>query len=419
MANCTVIGLGKLGACLAAVLSDAGHTVCGVDLNPVVVDQIKRGVAPVHEPGLQMLMDAAPFQAFTDYPSALIGSDIAFVVVPTPSLPDGGFDDTLVRDAVAKVAAEIYHTGPTVVVVCSTVMPGTCNAIAETLPSEISLVYSPEFIAIGSVIDDMRNPDLVLIGTGDDGSITRDSRDEYGEFITMSVLEKTWRNQPHVALLSRTEAELAKIAVNSYVTMKISFANELAAICEAHEGVSARTITAAIGHDSRIGGKYLNPGTAFGGPCFPRDSKAYRAAARMAGVRGLLAIATDGVNTTVIERSYARAQEHPGPVAILGTSYKPGTHVIEQSAGVRLARRLLDTGRTVYTYDPGNNAVISTDYGATTIPLDDMDDANLCACVFVMTPWSLFEQFDARVPTQDCWGIVPLNDNVSVVGEGP
>lgn len=406
MAKCSVIGLGKLGTCLAAVLSDAGHKVLGVDVDPAVVDAVNHGVAPVSEPGLQELIDAAPFRAFTDYPSALVGSDIAFIVLPTPSRDDGSFDDTLVREAVAKVAAEIYHTGPTVIVICSTVMPGTCETIAPTLPAEMALVYSPEFIAIGSVIRDMRNPDLVLIGTEmEDG--------EYGNFITESVLEKVWENRPVIAELPWTDAELAKIAVNAYVTMKISFANELTDICGGYPGVSARRVCGAIGNDSRIGHKYLKPGTAFGGPCFPRDGRAFANAADRVDSDARLARATDQVNDDVIRRMMCWIeQQDAGTVAILGLTYKPLTCVTEESAGVRLAEALFAARCAVYAYDP-------TFKGESNLALlDAMDDANLCDVVLVLTPWNEFRTFDARRPTYDPWSIVPKNEHVHRPGEG-
>lgn len=413
MANCAVIGLGKLGACLAAVLSDAGHTVCGVDINPTTVELLNAGRAPVLEPGLQELLDRAPFGCTTRYPEALIGADIAFIVLPTPSTDDDRFDDTLVRQAVDRVAAEIYHTGPTVVVICSTVMPGTCADIAKSLPSEMQLVYSPEFIALGSVIRDMKNPDLVLIGTEEEDG-------EYGSFIASSVLEKVWESTPQVAEMPWTDAEIAKLAVNAYVTMKISFANSLAAICEGYPGASALRVSRAIGADSRIGKKYLAPGTSFGGPCFPRDSRAYRAAARDAGTDAGLALETDMENTRTLLRSLEWCPPK-GPIAILGMTYKANSHVTEESAGMRLAESLLHKGHQVYTYDPSDKhagAMVMMIGDQRTIPLAHLDDANQCAAVCVMTPWDEFATFDARVPTRDCWGIVPKNEFVKRVGEG-
>lgn len=403
MANVTVIGLGKLGACLAAVLSSSGHTVLGVDTSELTVALVDSGVAPVKEPGLQELMDAAPFRAFTDYRKALVGADVAFIVVPTPSRPDGGFDDSLVREAVAMAAQDVP-----IVVVCSTVMPGTCADIAKSLPKGVELIYSPEFIALGTVIHDMKNPDLVLVGFRPGGE---DAAHEVAHILSsISQSEFLFFGMPW------TDAELAKIAVNAYVTMKISFANNLAAICEGYEGTNAARISYAIGHDTRIGEKYLKPGTAFGGPCFPRDSRAYRRAATKAGKTAWLAVETDLENVREIVRALDWCPTS-GPVAILGLSYKPGTHITEESAGTRLARALLDRGQPVYTYDPEATDTISTDYGET-IPLDHVDDANNCAAVCVMTAWPEFAAFDARVPTRDCWGIVPRNALVHVVGEG-
>lgn len=405
MAHCAVIGLGKLGSCLAAVLASAGHDVRGVDTNVELVRDLNDGFAPVPEPGLQELIAETRFKCFSEYAPALKGADIAFIVLPTPSLEDGRFDDTLVREAVAKVNDEIYNDGPTVVVVCSTVMPGTCAGIAETLAAELHLVYSPEFIALGSVIADMRNPDLILIGHDAD-------EDGYGPFVAQTVLESIIDSHCEVHLMPWTDAEIAKLAINAYITMKISYANELTDICDGYEGVSARVVCSAVGADTRIGHKYLKPGTAFGGPCFPRDGRAFAAAADAVDSNARLARATDAVNMDVLQRAFEWAEgQDAGTVAILGLTYKPKTYVTEESAGVRLAEMFFASGISVYGYDPtfkgqGNLAI-----------LDNMDDANLCDVVLVLTPWREFAGFDARRPTYDPWAIVMENEHVYRPGE--
>lgn len=406
MANVCVIGLGKLGACLAAVLSNAGHNVVGVDTNDVVVTLLSSGVAPVQEPGLQELIDSHPFKVTQNYREGLIGSDIAFIVVPTPSLADGSFDDRFVREAMKQISAEV-KSGPKVAVVCSTVMPGTCRAITMNMPSQLSLVYSPEFIAIGSVIHDMRNPDLVLIG----------HEDEDAAKAVEDVLARVWSSTPQVRKMSFVNAELAKLAVNSYVTMKISFANELAAICEDYRYADARVVLDAIGQDTRIGPKYLKPGTAFGGPCFPRDNRAYRSAANVAGVNGTLARATDMVNVTTLQRAIDFVGDRER-VAILGLSYKTGTGLSEASAGLLLARSLLEEGKEVWTYDPKNSDIIFSPSGKHTNALSMADEANGMDVVLVMTPWDAFRNFKAAVPTYDCWGITQPSEQRRVVGVG-
>lgn len=403
MANCAVIGLGKLGACLAAVLSSSGHKVLGVDTNQVTVALVNSSVAPVKEPGLQALMDAAPYRASTEPRVALVGADMAFIVLPTPSRYDGSFDDTLVREAVLQAAYDCK-----IIVVCSTVMPGTCARIAAELPDGVELFYSPEFIALGTVIRDMKNPDLVLIGSNGGDSAAAD--------YVSKILRSIFDSYKYIAHMPWTDAELAKIAVNAYVTMKISFANNLAAICEGYNGASAARITEAIGTDTRIGHKYLNPGTAFGGPCFPRDSRAFRRAAAVAGKTAWLSVETDLENVREIVRLLQWCPTG-GPIAILGLTYKAGTSIVEESAGTRLAKALLDRGQPVYTYDPMVQATVESDFG-TSVSLEHLDDANNCIAVCVTTAAPEFADFDARVPTRDCWGVVPENEFVIRVGEG-
>ncbi len=222
--------------------------------------------------------------ATTDAADAVARTDVTFVIVPTPSGADGAFSNAHVIAAVRKIGAALrakrsYH----LVVITSTVMPGATGgpirealevAAGRTVGETIGLCYSPEFIALGSVIHDMLNPDFFLIGELDSRS---------GD-----MLERIYRamceNGAPVQRISFVNAELAKIAINTYVTTKISFANMLSDICDHLPGADAVAVTAALGHDSRIGDKYLMPALGYGGPCFPRDTVALASMTRRLGV---------------------------------------------------------------------------------------------------------------------------------------
>ena len=351
-----VVGLGKLGAPLAAVLASAGHEVFGVDRNPGFVADLNAGRAPVREPRLQEFIDRADgrLRALSKVGEAVEAADATMVIVPTPSGADGSFSNRFVLEAISEIGGALRgRDTPHLVNIVSTVMPGSCDGeIREALEaasgrqvgSGLSLCYNPEFIALGSVINDMLRPDLVLIGQSDEAG------GEALERIHRSYLE----NEPAVQRMSLINAEIAKISINAYVTMKISFANGLAEICEALPGADAAVVGAAVGKDRRIGGAYMRGALGFGGPCFPRDGRAFMRLADTVGGRANLAEATQAINDRQVARIISRMDRlaPEGPVAVLGLAYKPDTPVIEESQGVGIALGLAQQGRVVRVHDP-------------------------------------------------------------------
>jgi UDPglucose 6-dehydrogenase len=409
-----VVGLGKLGAPLAAVLASKGNEVLGIDLNPAAVQAINDGLAPVDEPGLQDLVSAsrASLRATTDV-AAAAEAELIILLVPTPSDERGAFVNDYLLAAIEEIGPALEARDEyQVVVVTSTTMPGSCdNEIRAALErtsgrrvgDSLGLCYSPEFIALGNVIQDMLTPDMVLIGQSDPRA---------GD-----VMERLYRgvceNDPPFRRMSLVNAELTKIAVNTYVTMKISYANALADICERLPGADVDTVTGAIGLDSRIGSKYLRGAIAYGGPCFPRDNKAFALTARELGADPVLAEATDTVNVAQTERlaRIVRARLEPGnAVGILGLSYKPDTAVVEESPGVALASALAGEGYEVSVYDPValegalrklGNAVLGANSAAELLERSDV--------VVIATPWPAFAELDPQregLIVIDCWGIL-------------
>src|SRR6266478_3868811 len=270
LSSVSVIGLGKLGTPMAVCFAARGFTVHAVDLNPQKVDAISRGVPPVHEPGLaELLADCRErITATKDIESAVIASDVTFIVVATPSEADGGFSLRYAVPSCESIGRALrtksaYH----LVVVTSTVMPGSMGGpIKSALESasgkqcgvDFGLCYNPEFIALGSVIHDMLHPDLVLIGEFD-----RKSGD-----ILVNLYDSLCESRPTIARMNFVNAELTKLSVNTFVTTKISYANMLAQVCEKLPGADVEAVTRAIGLDTRIGGKYLKGALGYGGPCF-------------------------------------------------------------------------------------------------------------------------------------------------------
>jgi UDPglucose 6-dehydrogenase len=410
-----VVGLGKLGAPLAAVLASKGNDVVGVDVNDKAVELVNGGRAPVEEPGLQELITASRDRlSATNDISAGADADASILLVPTPSNERGVFSNDYLLAAIEEVGRGLsdrshYH----VIVVGSTVMPGSCDgeiratlerASGRVVGETVGLCYSPEFIALGNVIRDMLEPDMVLLGTSDSHA---------GD-----VAERLYRgmvdNDPPLRRMSLVNAELTKIAVNTYVTMKISYANALADICERLPGADVDVVTDALGLDTRIGKKYLRGAIAYGGPCFPRDNKAFATLTRDLGAEPLLAEATDAVNVAQTDRLARIVQSQltdGGAVGILGLSYKPDTSVIEESAGVALGRILMQVGYNVHIYDPvATDAALAAlgdaAHGAASAK-DVLDQSDV---VVITTPWPEFADLplaDEGPVVIDCWGIVP------------
>src|SRR6185436_5002982 len=209
--------------------------------------------------------------------------------------------------------------------------------------------YNPEFIALGNVINGLLEPDMVLVG---------ESHAEYGEALE-AAYRKYNRNQPQIARMSIISAELTKISLNSYITMKISFTNQLRMIAEQFPKADIHAMLDALGSDSRIGKKYLRAGLSFGGPCFPRDNRLLAYAARQVGLQAPLAEASDETNELTKSRLAERARELApvgSTVLILGVSYKPDTYITEESAGLHLAQAMKQHGYRVLVHDFAANA---------------------------------------------------------------
>jgi len=353
----TVCGLGKLGTCVAACLAARGIDVFGIDIDRRKVESLRKGIAPVEEPRLQEMIESSGgrLNATSDFDEALATSQACFFVIPTPSLPDGSFSNDHLLKSLHEVASPVGQRGHGnfLFVINSTVTPGSCDGVVKPLLEQLlggkcgrdfGLCYNPEFIALGDVIRGLLEPDFVLIGESDPSAGNR-LKDLYSRLTT---------NGAPVERMSLASAELAKISLNCAVTMKISFANQLSAVCAKFPNADARAILKAIGRDRRIGHEYLKLGLGFGGPCFPRDNRLFQYTAESLGIAAPLARATDQVNDNVnmrlLETVLSRTRDGK-PVGVLGLAYKPFTSVIDCSPGVWLCQSLAERGHQVFAHD--------------------------------------------------------------------
>ena len=352
----SVCGLGKLGACIAATLAARGFDVVGVDIDREKVKNINEGRAPVDEPLLAETIQAghSRLRATVD-PRETVATDVTFFIPPSPSLPDGSFSNEFLLKAMQPVARAIKEAGKKnhLFVCSSTTTPGAVDSVLiPMLERELDGVcgrdfgfcYNPEFIALGDVINGLLEPDLVLIGESDPGS---------GAALDQLYVRYN-RNAPRIARMSIISAELTKISLNSYITMKISFTNQLRLIAARHPKADIHTILDALGNDSRIGKKYLRAGLSYGGPCFPRDNRLLAYTARQVGLEAPLAEASDRINERTKNELVEKVQQMARPgdtVAVLGVTYKPNTYITEEAAGLFLAQQLKRRGYRVLIHD--------------------------------------------------------------------
>ncbi|MBV9463774.1 MAG: nucleotide sugar dehydrogenase, partial [Verrucomicrobiae bacterium] len=352
----SIVGIGKLGLSMAGALASRGFQVTGVDVRRDVVEAVNRGECPLVETGLADLIceNQSRIRATTSIAKGVEASDATFIVVATPLKADQRFSNAYLEEAVKSIGQALQNkTEPHLVAVVCTVMPGTTENIVKPLLEKhagrkcgdrLMLAYNPEFIALGTVVRDFLNPDWVLVG--EDSPAAGDCLEAF--------YRKACKNNPPIRRMNPTNAEIAKLAQNCFVTMKISFANSLAAICEHVPNADARVVLDAISNDSRVGGKAIRPGLGFGGPCFPRDNVAFQSFATEFGMEAPLASAVQQINSTIPAHIMKRVRAHiqpPSTIAILGAAYKPNTDIVEESHAVILAQRLASAGFRVRISD--------------------------------------------------------------------
>lgn len=352
----SVIGLGKLGASMAAGFASREFSVIGYDINDNSVKDIQEGIAPVQETDLQKYISdfRDNITATSDMQKAIDASHISFVVIPTPSEENGSFSLSYARLAFKAIGKALknkndYH----VIVMTSTVLPGSTRGSlipilekesGKTCGVDFGVCYNPEFIALGSVIKDFLNPDFYLLGEFDKKS---------GDVLESVHMQVSNELSP-VKRMTIENAELAKVALNSYVTLKVSFANMLAEFCEKLPNGNVDDVSDALGMDTRIGRKYLTGGLGFAGPCFPRDNVALDFLGKELDIDTRLLSTNQDYNEELMPRYYDRVKQHikkGDRICVLGLAYKALSHIVEKSAGVSLCNVLSDQGHDVIAHD--------------------------------------------------------------------
>ena len=357
MNKVTVVGVGRLGICFALTLERAGYDVLGIDISPEYVQSINDKTLQSDEENVEnYLFTSTNFRATTNLQEGLEFSNMLYVVVATPSLPNGRYDHSQVEGLTDKLLAFGPQDNKNLIICCTT-MPGYCETLGTKMISYgYSVNYNPEFIAQGTILRDQAYPDMILIGESDE---------TVGSQI-QEMYEKMTLNEPSFHRMSRTEAEICKIGLNCFLTTKIAFANMVGDIAK-YSGVRPEPILKAIGSDTRVGSKYLGYGYGYGGPCFPRDNRAIAIFADDIGIDALISKASDNSNAQHLDYQIEIfKKDHPmeEPVEFDYVTYKPSSVILEESQQLLFAKKLVDHGyKVIINERPCVIASVKEQYG--------------------------------------------------------
>ena len=342
----TLIGVGRLGVCTAMVFEQGGYEVLGVDVRPDYVAQLNARQYHSYEPGVSdMLKIVKNFRCTTDINEAIDFSDLLFICVDTPSTPNGFYDTFKLESVLQQINARKV-SNKHVIIMC-TVLPGFIRNTGRNILKDCTnttLNYNPEFIAQGNIIHGFLNPDVVLIGS---------ETEEAGRRIK-AIYESSVKNSPYYAIMSAESAEVMKISLNCFITTKIAYANMIGDIADMTPGANKYEILEAIGHDSRVGTKCLNPGWSYGGPCFPRDNRALYGYSDLIGIDAKISRATNEMNLNHIEfQTQYYLKQNKDTYVFEHVAYKEPCDVpiTEESAKMMVAVNLVKAGKTVILRD--------------------------------------------------------------------
>ena len=397
--NLCMVGSGYVGLVSGACFADTGQSVVCADVDTAKVETLNRGGIPIYEPGLEELVrrnrEAGRLTFTSDVAGAIRDADVVFVAVGTPPRGDGGAHLGAV-DAVAELAAKSCSK-ETVLVLKSTVPVGTnrrVRRIVESSPHRIHVVSNPEFLKEGDAVSDFMKPDRIVIGV-DESAFARETMERLYHPVNLSGSKIVW--------MDPTSAELTKYVANSMLAMRISFMNEIAAVCDA-AGADVHSIRRGVGSDSRIGSKFLYAGPGYGGSCFPKDVKALVHTARELGVELDLAAATDRVNERqkgVVFRKLRRmlGEDLRGKrIAIWGVAFKPRTDDTRDSPSLTLIQALVAEGAIVRCHDPAADRGALSEFSPEQVSWsetaeDALEDSDaLC----LMTEWREYQNPDFK-----------------------
>jgi UDPglucose 6-dehydrogenase len=393
MKTICVVGVGYVGLVTGTCFADLGNQVTALDINEERIANLKQGILPIYEPGLEEMVkrnvSAGRLSFTTDYREALEGAEFAFIAVGTPEGVDGEADLQYVRAASESIAQNM--TGPLIIVNKSTVPVGTGDWVSDIVrskqlkPIPFSVVSCPEFLREGSAIVDFMNPARTVLGSLDRNAANR-------------VADLHLSLRAPIMVTDLRTAEMIKYASNAFLATKISFINEIANICEAL-GADVKEVAAGMGYDPRIGKQFLDAGLGYGGSCFPKDVKALAYMANVQGRHPQLLQTVMDINRDQRRLVVSKVRELVGGldgkmIGLLGLAFKPNTDDMRDAPSIEIARALQAEGAQVKAYDP----VSMTWAGRLMLNVKLCEDAYEVAegsdALVLCTEWNEFKQLD-------------------------
>jgi UDPglucose 6-dehydrogenase len=395
MARISVVGTGYVGLVTGACFADLGNSVTCIDIDVAKVENLRRGVLPIFEPGLEEIVErnskAGRIRFTSGYEDGVAGADFVFIAVNTPSGAEGEADLKYTRAAAQSIAKNI--TGHAVIINKSTVPIGTGDWVANILSKYIrpgatfSVVSNPEFLREGSAISDFMHPDRVVLGSTD-----RDTAKRVSELYRQLGCP--------ILITDLRTAEMIKYASNAFLATKISFINEIASICE-RLGADVKMVSEGMGLDKRVGRAFLDAGLGFGGSCFPKD---VRALAHMASINGchpqllrtVLEINRDARRAVIQKARDAMGGLSDRSVGILGLAFKPNTDDLREAPALEIIHLLQSEGASVKAYDPVASEGAQRSNPEVELCQDPYEVAAGVDCLILVTEWNEFKHLDMQ-----------------------
>ncbi len=397
-----IVGTGYVGLVTGACFAEMGHHVICLDIDQNKIDQLKQGVIPIYEPGLEEIVKrnakAGRLEFTIDYSYGVLSSSVCFIAVSTPPDEDGSADLSHVKAAAREIAK--HMNGYKIIVNKSTVPVGTAIEVTKTMRAilgdngSFDVVSNPEFLKEGDAVNDFMKPDRIIIGSDNPRAIA----------VMQELYSPFNLNHERILIMDLPSAEMTKYAANAMLASRISFMNEIAGLCE-EVGADITKIRQGIASDKRIGHAFLYAGAGYGGSCFPKDVKAIKAMAHQKGYDSPLLDAIEQVNARqkeVIGKKLDAYFESLGgfegkTIAIWGLSYKPGTDDMREAPSLTLIRFLLERGAHVRLYDPV--AMSKAREMLKTSPQiqwssDEFEAAKGADAIALMTEWKQFRFLD-------------------------
>ncbi len=391
--NLTIIGTGYVGLVTGTCFSEVGHHVICVDNDAEKVKMLQGGGIPIYEPGLEEMVrrnvSAGRLRFTSSTADGVENSDVIFIAVPTPPLPDGAVDLSFIEKVAREIAGAM--TAYKIIVDKSTVPVKTGDKVAETIKRyckakvEFDVVSNPEFLREGFAVEDLMHPDRVVIGVRSQRPVPA-MKEIYEPF------------KAPIIVTDINSAELIKHASNSFLALKISYINAISVLCEA-TGANVQEVANGMGADERIGRRFLNPSLGFGGSCFPKDLSAFIKIAEQVGCDFALLKEVQKINAAQMERFVKKIVDtlwvlKDKTIGVLGLAFKQNTDDVRMSPAIDLCQRLQKEGATLRVHDPkamekAKSVLKDVAY------VDDMNQvAEGCDALVIATEWDEFKRLD-------------------------